>query len=110
MVYSSLFSPLASGSAVQLDQAAFAVGVLLAACTLAYYCKVRTPAAKWATYFTVVLSIWAHALVYLAVRLLGGGAIEVGEYLRMGAGALVLAMLGALWAKAYRAHRSKALQ
>lgn len=106
MVYSSVLKPLTSGTALQLDQAVFACAVLLAAGTLAYYCKSRTSVAKWATYFLVLFSIWAHSLAYLSVRLLGGGAIETGEYLRMGAGAMVLVLFGIRWAKVYRIHHS----
>lgn len=103
--YSSVSKPLISGSAPQLDQAIFACAVLLAAGTIAYYCKSGTSVAKWASYFMVLLSIWAHALAYLSVRLLEGGAIETDEYLRMGAGAVVLVVFGIRWAKAYRTHR-----
>lgn len=106
MVYSSVLKPLTSGTAPQLDQAVFACGVLLAAGTIAYYCKARTSVAKWASYFMVLFSIWAHALAYLSVRLLAGGVIETGEYLRMGAGALVLVMFGIRWAKVYCIHHS----
>lgn len=106
MVYSSVLKPLISGTAPQLDQAVFACAVLLAAGTIAYYCKSGTSVAKWASYFMVLLSIWAHALAYLSVRLLEGGAIETDEYVRMGAGAVVLVMFGIRWAKLYRTHHS----
>ena len=105
MVYSSVLKPLASGPAIQSDQAVFACAVLLAAGTLAYYCKSRTAVAKWATYFMALFCIWAHALAYLSVRLLEGGTIEAGEYLRMGGGAVVLVMFGMRWAKLYRIYR-----
>jgi hypothetical protein len=106
MVYSSVLKPLTSGTAPRLDQAVFACTVLLAAGTLAYYCKSRTSVAKWATYFMMLFSVWAHALAYLSARMLGGGAIETGEYVRMGAGAMVLVMFGIRWAKVYRTHNS----
>lgn len=106
MAYSSVLKPLISGTAPQLDQAVFACAVLLAAGTIAYYCKSGTSVAKWASYFMVLLSIWTHALAYLSVRLLEGGAIETDEYLRMGVGAVVLVMFGIRWAKLYRTHHS----
>ena len=106
MVYSLVFKPLTSGQAIQLDEAVFACTVLLAAGTVAYYCKSRTPVAKWASYFMALFSIWAHALAYLSLRLLDGGAIEAGEYMRMGVGAMVLVMFALRWAKVYRVHHS----
>lgn len=106
MVYSSVLKPLISGTVPQLDQAVFACAVLLAAGTIAYYCKSGTSAAKWASYFMMLLSIWAHALAYLSMRLLKGGAVETDEYLRMAAGAVVLVMFGIRWGKLYRTHHS----
>jgi hypothetical protein len=106
MVYSAVLKPLISGTAPQLDQAVFACAVLLAGGTIAYYCKSGTSVAKWASYFMVLLSIWAHALAYLSVRLLEGGVIETDEYFRMGAGAVVLVMFATRWAKLYRTHHS----
>ena len=106
MVYLSVLKPLTSGTALQLDEAVFACAVLLAAGTLAYYCKSKTTSAKWAMYFMVLFSIWAHALAYLSLRLLEGGSIEAGEYVRMGAGGMVLIMFGIRWTKSYRCHHS----
>ncbi|WP_037247619.1 hypothetical protein [Rhodoferax saidenbachensis] len=107
LVFSSVVEPLLSGHGVQPDQAIFAIGALLAAGTLTYYVRYRTKAAKWATYFMVGFCIWAHGLAFVVMELFRGSAIELGDYLRLAAGVLVLSAFGALWVKAGRAAPAK---
>lgn len=108
MVYSSVLQPLLIGPEVAPDQAIFAIGLLLAACTFAYYCKSKTHAAKWAAFFMALLCVWAHAFAFVALRLHGGIEVEGWELVRVGAGALVLVTFGALWVRALRVRHDKA--